>query len=162
MSIAVVVGNPKSGSRTLQCALMVAERLTGGAPDVTVDVAELGSGLLGWGDDATKAAVTAVRDCDYLVCASPTFKASYTGLLKMFLDQIPTNGLAGVTAFPVMLGAAPHHAMAPELLLKPVLVELGASCPARALYVLETEWQDSPVLEPWFESAGSFIAKAVV
>jgi FMN reductase len=155
--ISVVVGNPKVGSRTLQSAVMIAERLTGRAPDVVIDVAELGPGLLGWGDDKISAAVQSVARSDYLVCASPTFKATYTGLLKLFLDQVPTDGLAGVTAFPVMLGGGPYHAMAPELLLKPVLVELGATCPTKGLYVLDSEWETSPVVDAWVSTARSFV-----
>ena len=63
-------------------------------------------------------AVKRVQECELLVVASPTFKASYTGVLKCFLDQFPSGGLAGVTAFPVMLGAGPGHAMAPEQMLR--------------------------------------------
>lgn len=47
--------------------------------------------------------------------ASPTFKASYTGLLTL----------------------------APEVHLRPVLVELGAVTPTRALYVLESQRRTS-------------------
>jgi FMN reductase len=36
-----------------------------------------------------------------------------------------------------MLGAGPTHALAPELLLKPVLVELGATVPVQGLYLLD-------------------------
>src|SRR6266545_5776040 len=140
MSIAVVTGNPKPASRTLAAAVLVAEQLGGSPPDVVIDLVELGPGLLGWGDPAVTAAVESVQKSNVLVVASPTYKATYTGLLKLFLDQIPTDGLAGVVAVPVMLGAGPGHALAPELLLKPVLVELGATCPTKGLYVLETEY----------------------
>ena len=69
-----------------------------------------------------------------------SFKATYTGLLKLFLDQVPSNGLSGVVAVPLMLGAGPGHAMAPELLLKPVLVELGATARRPA----STSWTRRP------------------
>jgi FMN reductase len=83
------------------------------------------------------------------VFASPTFKATYTGVLKLFLDQFPTDGLAGVMAFPVMLGAGPAHAMAPDLLLKPVLVEMGAICPAAGLYLIDKTFSEDPRLDAW-------------
>jgi FMN reductase len=82
-----------------------------------------------------------------VVVASPTFNATYTGVLKLFLDQIPPDGLAGVTAFPAMLGAGPAHALAPELLLKPVLVELGAICPAAGLYLIDKFFAEDPRLD---------------
>ena len=91
------------------------------------------------------------------VCALPTYKASYTGLLKIFLDLFPGGGLRGVTAFPVMPGAGPHHALAPELLLKPVLVELGATCPMRGLYLLDSEWETSPALDERVPAASAFV-----
>ena len=70
---------------------------------------------------------------DCLVVASPTFKATYTGLLKLFLDQFGAGELGQVTTFPLMLGGSYTHALAPELTLRPVLVEIGASCPAPSL-----------------------------
>jgi FMN reductase len=158
MTIAVVAGNPKPDSRTLQAAVLVARRLTAAEPDVVIDVVRLGAGLLALGDPAVTAAVASVRECDLLVVASPTFKASYTGVLKCFLDQVPGGGLAGITAFPVMLGAGPGHAMAPEVMLRPVLVELGASCPARGLYLLDTAYQDEASWAPWLATAQACVS----
>ena len=43
--------------------------------------------------------------------------------------------------------------MAPELLLKPVLVELGATCPTRGLYLLDSDYQESELLEEWLTTA---------
>ncbi|WP_197382967.1 NADPH-dependent FMN reductase [Mycolicibacterium mengxianglii] len=161
MTVSIVVGNPKPSSRTLSAARLVAQRLTGAPPDVVIDVVELGDGLLRWGDEAVGDAVKRVADSDVLVCASPTFKATYSGLLKLFLDQFSTRQLTGVTAFAVMLGAAPEHAMAPELLLKPVLVELGATCPTQGLYLLESQWEESERLDSWIESASRYTASGV-
>jgi FMN reductase len=149
----VVVGNPKVGSRTRQAAELVVRRLTGAPPDAVVEVAELGAGLLGWGDPAVAAAKQTVLDADLVVFASPTFKASYTGLLKLFLDQFAAGELAGTVAIPLMLGAGPHHALAGEVHLKPVLSEIGCSCPTPALYLLESSWEASPELDAWVERA---------
>jgi FMN reductase len=161
MTVAVVTGNPKPASRTLSAARMVAEALAGGPPDVVVDVVELGPGLLGWGDPTVAAAVESVQKAQLVVVASPTFKATYTGLLKLFLDQVPTDGLAGVVAVPVMLGAGPAHALAPELLLKPVLVEMGATCPTKGLYVIDTAYDDPAAVEPWLSVAGPQVRAAL-
>jgi len=158
--LAVVCGNPKPKSRTLEAALFVAERLKGAPPDVVLDLVDIGPHLLVWGDPTATEAVESVRQCDAGVFASPTYKGTYTGLLKLFLDQIPTDGLAGTLAFPLMLGAAMGHAMAPDLLLKPVLVELGASCPARGLYLLETDYTSQAVIDPWIERTMPFLAVA--
>ncbi|MCX5044167.1 NAD(P)H-dependent oxidoreductase [Aldersonia sp. NBC_00410] len=142
MKVTVVAGNPKTGSRTLEAVGLVAEAVTGSAPDSVIDVIELGPGLLGWGDERIAAAVATVAESDLVVIGSPTFKATYTGVLKLFLDQFATGeGLRDVVAVPVMLGAGPAHALAPELLLKPVLAELGAATPAPGLYLLDSSYR---------------------
>ncbi|MGY1602478.1 NADPH-dependent FMN reductase [Geodermatophilus sp. SYSU D00815] len=160
MSTIAVVGNPKPHSRTRSAAELVVERLTGAPPDRVVDVVDLGAGLLTWNDPAVEDAVAALKAADVAVVASPTFKATYTGLLKLFLDQIGTGELAGVVAVPLMLGGGPAHALAPELSLKPVLVELGATTPTRGLYLLDKRWDDPAALEPWLAAAAAQVAAA--
>jgi FMN reductase len=157
MRVAVVCGNPKAKSRTLEAGVFVAERLTGRPADLVVDLIEIAPHLLGWGDEVAAKAVQGVQHCDVVVFASPTYKGTYTGLLKLFLDLVPTDGLNGTIAFPVMLGAAMGHAMAPDLLLKPVLVELGAACPARGLYLLETDYTSEAIVDAWVTRARPFL-----
>lgn len=157
----MVVGNPKPRSRTYEAALLIAARLTDAEPDFVLDVVDLGAGLLDPTDVAAGQAVEAVRALDLLVVASPTYKAAYTGLLKLFLDRFPSNALSGVVAVPVMLGAGPGHALAPEVHLKPVLAELGASTPTRALYLLDTAYDDPAVLDPWLDAWRAQVTAAV-
>jgi FMN reductase len=155
-----VVGNPKPRSRTRSAAELVVQRLTGAPPDRVIDVIDLGAGLLGWGDPAVAEAVTALREAELAVVASPTYKATYTGLLKLFLDAVGTGDLAGVVAVPLMLGGGPGHALAPDLLLKPVLVELGATTPTRGLYLIDKRWDEPGPLEEWLVAAGPQVAAA--
>lgn len=155
--IVVVVGNPKPMSRTRAAAELIAERLTGTPAPEVIDVVDLGPGLLGWGDPAVAEAKEIVKAADSLIVACPTYKATYTGLLKLFLDQFGQGELGQVTTFPVMLGGAPNHALAPELTLRPVLVEIGASCPAPSLYLIDSEYEVSPDLDAWLEIARRFV-----
>jgi FMN reductase len=151
--VVVVLGNPKPGSRTRRAAEMVAERLTGTVPAAVIELAELGPALLGWGDPAVDAAKRAVAGADLVVFASPTYKATYTGLLKLFLDQFAAGELHGTTAVALMLGGSPYHALAGELTLKPVLSEIGCSCPTPALFLLDSAWEAGPELDAWVERA---------
>jgi len=157
----VVVGNPKPASRTFHAASHLVRQLTGRVPEPAVDLAVFGSALLDWSDDAVDEAVHAVHALDLVVFASPTYKASYTGLLKLFLDRFPSNALEGVVAVPLMLGAGPGHALAPEVFLKPVLAELGAVLPTKALYLLDSIYDDPAAYEPWLEAARPRIAAAL-
>jgi FMN reductase len=158
MTITIVVGNPKPRSRTYQAAQLVAEKVTGRPPDLAVDLADLGAALLDWSDPVVAETVAAVQASELVVVASPTYKATYTGLLKLFLDRFGAGSLAGVTAIPLMLGGDWRHSLAPEVFLKPVLAELGASTPTRGLFLLDSEWADSETLTAWLEPARRQIA----
>lgn len=151
--IAVVVGNPKPRSRTYEAALRLARRLGDAEPDPVVDLCDVGPGLLDWHDPLVAKLIDQVRAADLVVVASPTYKATFTGLLKLFLDRFPADGLRGVVAVPLMLGAGAGHALAPEIGLRPVLVELGAVVPVRSLYVVESEYDQDVSYDAWFEAA---------
>lgn len=158
----VVVGNPKPRSRTYDAGILVARKLTDADPDVVLDLIDLGPDLLDFGNARVAEAIQSVQRASVAVVASPTFKAAYTGLLKLFLDQFPSDGLADVTAFPLMLGAGPAHALAPELSLKPVLVELGAICPAPGLYLIDKTFAQDPRLDAWVARARKLISSRAV
>ncbi len=163
--VAVVVGNPKPASRTLTVGTRVAEALLdtafGGQGSIDqVELAPLGGALFAWGDPDVAAAKATVLGSDLLVVASPVYKASYTGLLKAFLDQFGRDELAALPTVPLMVGAGPAHALAVEMQLRPVLVEIGASCPTRGLYVLESQ-VESLDLSDWLPRAAPAL-KALV
>lgn len=159
-AIGIVVGNPKPQSRTLTVARRVARSAAvacGLDPSdcIEIDLAELGPQLFDWGAAEVKEVVERVAATSLLVVASPTYKATYTGLLKAFLDWYPTSGLSGVVALPVMVGAGEAHALAVEVHLRPLLVEIGASVPTRGLYVTEDRFGElDSVIERWLVEAG--------
>jgi FMN reductase len=162
-----VVGNPKPQSRTLEVARAVAEVSAEAAgverdPRHVIDLADLGPDLFDWSSGRVREAVDLVASTALTVVASPTYKASYTGLLKSFLDWFGTTDLSGVVVVPVMVGAGPQHALAVEVHLRPVLVELGATLPTRGLYVTEDRLDAlDEVLDPWLTEAGPRLRAAV-
>src|SRR5690606_18386136 len=87
-----------------------------------------------------------------LVIGTPVYKASYTGLLKLFLDQLPPASLASTVAVPVTIaGSAPHRLLA-DLHLRPVLAELGARLPVPSLVLEESQYGELPQLaRQWTE-----------
>ncbi|WP_433295709.1 NADPH-dependent FMN reductase [Actinoplanes sp. CA-030573] len=139
--IVVVSGNPRPGSRTSTLAVAVGEAVaarTGGLPPTVIEVGELGPGLLTPGDEATAAAVSLLREAEVLVVATPTYKGSYTGVLKVLLDQLPAQALAGKRAVPVVTAGVAPQAGAAEALLRQLLTELGADV-APGLPVVEAD-----------------------
>ena len=53
--------------------------------------------------------VTATEPGGWLIIATPIFKASYSGLLKVFLDLLPQFALAGKAILPIATGGSVHH-----------------------------------------------------
>lgn len=164
-----LVGNPRKGSRTSTVAEAVVSRcetalLADGerAERVTVELAELAGSLFDAQAPEVTEALGAVAGAELAVVASPTFKASYTGLLKSFLDRYGDDGLAGVVAVPVMVGNRADHALAPEVGLRPLLVELGASVPTRGLYLAEASLASlDELVGAWGERAFPILAGAL-
>ncbi len=136
--VVALVGNPRPGSRTHAVAELAARTV---APDTTpeiVDLTGLAPVLLAPTPSAAlDDAVERVRAAGILVVASPTYKGTYTGLLKAFLDRVPS--LSGVVALPLLVMGSPRHALAVEVHLRPLLVELGATVPTPGLAVVEAD-----------------------
>jgi FMN reductase len=166
MNIAVVTGNPKPASRTHRAALSVADAVAAALPRsgarLMVDLAEHAPGLFDASDAELSRLTAEVAAADVVIFASPTYKASFTGMLKAFLDRYGANGLAGTVAVPVMTGAWAGHALAIEVHLRPVLVELGATIPARGLYVTEPEFAElEAAVARWAATAAPLIRHAL-
>lgn len=136
VKVSVVVGNPKPKSRTLKVATSLVERLLepGSYALEVTDLADHASEIFSWPSESMADLTSRVAKSDLAIFASPTYKATFTGLLKAFLDRYPANGLAGVVAIPVLTGADLTHAMGPTVNLSPLLAELGAIVPGRGFY----------------------------
>ncbi|WP_084959373.1 NADPH-dependent FMN reductase [Thermoactinospora rubra] len=167
MSVVTVVGNPRAGSRTLRAALLatgalVAELGHEGPRDV-VDLSALAPVLLAPGAHAgLEIALELVAGASVAVYASPTYKATYTGLLKAFLDRLPPRALAGQSALPLLVMGDPRHAMAVEAHFRPLLVELGAHVPTPGLALLESQLEDAEVPAAWARQVAPQIRTGVL
>jgi FMN reductase len=139
----IVVGNPRPQSRTLAVAAAAATAIIRAAgladePEI-IDLSVLARHLLlPEPSAAVEDAIDQVTGADLLLVASPTFKGTYSGLLKVFLDRLPQRSLSRATAVPVMLMGVRDHLPAVDAYLRPLLTELGAAVPGPGLAVLES------------------------
>lgn len=164
--VGTLIGNPRPASKTTRVAQEVATRVAEALGNATVltpvELGIHGAAVLEHPSAKVDEDRDAMADVDVLVVASPTYKATYTGLLKAFLDRYAANGLAGVVAVPVMVGGSQQHALATEVHLRPLLVELGAVVPARGLFVLDSQLDGlSETIESWLEGGSSALRAAV-
>jgi FMN reductase len=141
LKVVIVVGNPKPGSRTRTVAETLVQELL--VPDSrelrVIELSEYAEELFSQQSERVAELSAQVASADLAVFASPTYKASYTGLLKAFLDRYGTNGLAGVVAIPVHTGGNLGHSMTATHVLAPLLAELGAVVPGRGFYLAMTD-----------------------
>jgi len=154
--IAVVSGNPRAGSRTSLLATAVGDAVAARAalaPPSVIEVGALGAGLLTPGDPATAEAVALLTAAEVLVVATPTYKGSYTGVLKVLLDQFPANALAGKRAVPVVTAGVATQAAAAEALLRQLLTELGADVVTPGLPVVEADLPESAAIAEKYAAA---------
>jgi FMN reductase len=141
--VAALVGDPRTHSRTVALASAVAVRLAreiiGGArSDASWRLIELAAmGRDTWSRPSDEALAT-IAGAEIVVVASPVRRGSYTGLTKLFLDALPDRALAGSVAVPLMVARTQRHSLAADVHLRPVLLELGASCPTPSVFALES------------------------
>jgi len=168
VNFTVVVGNPRPESRTLGIALAAAEALAEslglpagpGVVDLSVLARRL---LLPEPSAAIEDATDEVLSADLLLVASPTVNGTYSGLLKVFLDRLPYKGLQDRAALPLLVMDSPLHALAVDVHLRPLLVELGASVPAPGLAVLESELDElDRVLHGWTGQVAETLGREVL
>jgi FMN reductase len=84
-------------------------------------------------------AVKDIEQADAVIVATPIYKASYTGVLKSFLDLLPQKGLQGKIVLPLAIGGTIAHLLAIDHALKPVLSALNSYHILAGVYVLDTQ-----------------------
>jgi FMN reductase len=96
-------------------------------------------------------ALAAVEQASGIVCATPIFKAAYSGLLKCMLDILPQFALAGKAILPIATGGSVAHVLALDYGLRPVLQSMGARHIVQSHFIPEkdvTVEGDGVVLDP--------------
>lgn len=130
MTVLLVAGSPSAHSRS--SALLSASQLLlreRGIASETLSIRDLPAQALLLADfahPAIRAAQAKVAQAKAIVVATPVYKAAYSGVLKVLLDLLPQNGLQGKNVLPLATGGSPHHMLALDYALRPVLQSLSA------------------------------------
>lgn len=91
---------------------------------------------------SSKAILTAneqVEKADFVIVLTPIYKASYTGILKTYLDLLPQKALEGKTIIPIAIGGSIGHLLALEYALNPILSVLGASTIQHPVFIIDKQ-----------------------
>lgn len=98
-------------------------------------------------DPAIRASQAAVNAADGLVIVTPIYKASFSGVLKAWLDLLPQDALRGKTVLPMATSGSLAHALALDYALRPVLQSLGAHHVVQSHLVTDAQIELQPTGE---------------
>jgi FMN reductase len=121
------------------------ERLAARGVDTTlIDLAALpADALLGRAQaEQVTAALQAVANAQIVLASTPIYRATYSGLLKVFFDLLPPDGLVRKVGVPIAAGAAPGHQLALDHGLRPLFASVGAVVGRMAVFATERQFQD--------------------
>lgn len=135
--------NPTSRSRTLLERTLAALDRQGAGPSRLIDLAKLPSdGLLGRRKDPDVAdAIQSVLDAAIVVISTPIYRATYSGLLKIFFDLLPHDALTRKVAIAIATGGEPGHLLAVDHGLRPLLASVGAVVVATGVYGTDAQFR---------------------
>lgn len=169
-SIAVVTAGLSEDASTRRLARALAEaaggvvvRGGGAEPGVRpVTLRDIAHGitdamLTGLVPAAVQDALDAVVTADALIAATPTYKASYSGLFKAFFDLVDEGALENLPTVVAATGGSPRHSLVLDTALRPLFSYLKALTLPIGVYAATEDWADAS-LQGRIERAGAALA----
>lgn len=164
MAVVTIAGSPGRHSRSTALLGLAAQRLRAEGLRVhDIAVRELPASELLAADTKNPAiagALRAVEQASIVIVATPIYKASYSGLLKAFIDLLPQFGLKDKAVLPIATGGSSAHLLALDYALRPVLASLGARVVVESLFVSDGQLSFAdgratlaPDIQPRFDNA---------
>ena len=149
ISVVGVSGSPTRPSRTTalvqEVAETFAERVGGVATVIELAplLTELGSGpFRGDIGPVARAALEAVEAADLIVVGSPAYRATYTGLFKLFFDHIGQYALVDKPIVLTATGGSDRHALLVEHQMRPLFGFFQALTVPLGIFANEGDFTD--------------------
>jgi FMN reductase len=144
MSLVAVNGSPSASSRTHALA---AAAVAIAGDGLLIDAGALDADALlmrGSSADVT-AALEAMASASTLVLVTPVYRATFSGLLKLLLDQLPTDALADTAVVLGATGASPAHYLSLDTGLRAAVASLGGWSVPTVVYATNDDFEDGVV-----------------
>jgi FMN reductase len=140
-----ISGSPsaRSKSRTLLEHALSALR-TRGVETILIDLSALpADALLGRRRTAeVDDALATVARANIVVASTPVYRATYSGLLKVFFDLLPVNALAEKTAIAIATGGSPAHQLVIDHGLRPLFSSVCAITTPTGIYGTDSAFEN--------------------
>ena len=143
MTVLLVAGSPSEHSRSAALLDAVQQRLQLRGVDVERlhirDLSPQALLLADFSHPSVAHATAQVARARAIVVATPVYKAAYSGVLKVFLDLLPQTAFKTKHVLPLATGGSPHHMLALDYALRPVLQSLGAAHILPGVYATDAQ-----------------------
>ena len=150
-NVTVVLGSPFPGSSSEKIADFILSKLNSNKWNkYVVDLSTISAEALLLRDKSNDLdqSIEKVTESDLIISTSPTYRATYTGLLKSFFDKFPLYSLVNKFALAVQTGGSADHGLTIEYGMGPMLRSLGATILSSSIYSWGEDWteQKEPTL----------------
>lgn len=142
--VAGISGSPSPVSKSRVLVETALGAFGRGVETMLIDLAALpADALLGRGTvPEVAAALETVARAGIVVVGTPVYRATYSGLLKVFFDLMAPESLVGKVGVPLVSGQTRGHALAVDHGLRPLFASLGATVVAAGVYATPDQFQD--------------------
>jgi FMN reductase len=141
--IVTISGSPSLSSRTTAVIERIKKQLAvKGWQTDSIEVRDLPPDDLAYArfdSPSVQDTVRLLEQADGVIIATPVYKASYTGVLKAYLDLLPQDVLSEKVVWPIAVGGTLAHLLVLDYALKPVLYALGAQNVLSGVYI-QDQW----------------------
>jgi FMN reductase len=145
-SLVAVNSSPSAGSKTHALAQRAVDRRGGQLIDLGTLEAD---GLLGRArHPSVTDALAAVAAADILVVATPVYRATYNGVLKLLFDQLDPGALAGTAVVLCATAASPTHYLSIDTGMRALVASLDGWSVPTAVYATGEDFLDGNVPTP--------------
>jgi len=134
-----------------------------GATTTLVDLSALSADALLGRRRATEvdSALGNVSQATIIVASTPVYRATYSGLLKVFFDLLPLNGLVGKTAIPIATGGSPAHQLVIDHGLRPLFASVGAVTTPTGVYGTDSAFENGVPNDSLIDRLNAAVAEAI-
>lgn len=143
MSVLIISGSPSERSRTAALLAAVRERLEAHGVQVETllirDLSPQALILANLGHPSIANAIGQVANAKIVIIVTPIYKAAYSGVLKTFLDLLPTTAFKEKTVLPLATGGKTHYLLELDYAIRPVLQALDTKYIIPGIYVSDEQ-----------------------
>ncbi|MEX5299638.1 NAD(P)H-dependent oxidoreductase [Kocuria sp. CPCC 205292] len=116
--------------------------------------------LTGFPGPQLRSALEAVTGADALIAATPTYKASYSGLFKSFFDLLDEAALEDLPVLVAATGGTARHSLMLDSAMRPLFAHLKALVLPMGVYAATEDWAGD-TLEQRIRRAGAQLARSI-